>query len=87
MRKEEDKVVLWRKLTRALRKLYTGKDVNKEFSKNNEPDSIAKESENMLSPDRVSNVLPVPSEESRPGGREGNTTHTVEASSARDMNS
>ena len=43
------------------------------------------ESEIMLSSDRVSNVLPVPSEETRPGGREGNTTHAVEAPSARDM--
>ena len=45
MGKEEDKLVIRRKLTRALWKLYTGKDVNKEFSKNNEPDSIVKESE------------------------------------------
>ena len=35
--KEEDKVVLWRKLTRALSKLYSSKDVNKKFIKNNEP--------------------------------------------------
>ena len=51
--KEEDKVVLWRKITCALRKLYTNKDVNEELSKNNETDFIAKESVNMLSPDRV----------------------------------
>ena len=30
MGKKEDKLVLWRKLTRALRKLYNNKDVNKD---------------------------------------------------------
>ena len=35
MGKEEDKVVLWRKLTRALSKLYSSKDVNRELIKNN----------------------------------------------------
>ena len=28
--------------------IYNSKDVNKELSKNNEPDSIVKESENLL---------------------------------------
>jgi len=59
--------------------------MNKESSKNNKTYSITKESEKRLSPDRVSNVLPVPSEETRPGGCEGNTTHAVEAFSAQDM--
>ena len=67
------------------RKLYTNIDLHKESSQNNETYSIAKENENMLSPDRVSNILPVPREENRPGGREGNKTHALEAFSARDI--
>ena len=47
MGKEEDKLVLWKKLSRALRKLYNDKDVNKDLNKTNKPDSIVKESENM----------------------------------------
>ena len=77
MGKEEDKLVLWRKLTCALHKLYNKKDVNKDY--------IVKESENMQNPDRVSNVLPVPREETRQWGHEGITTLAVEANSARDM--
>ena len=85
MGKEEDKLVLWRQLTCNLRKLYNNKDVNKDLNKANEPYSIVRESENMQNPDRVSNVLPVPREETRQGGREGITTHAVEAYSAWDM--
>ena len=47
--KEEDKVVLWRKITCALRKVYTTYNVNKESCKNNETYSITKDSYNRLS--------------------------------------
>ena len=62
---KEDKLVLWRKLTRALRKLYNNKDVNKDLSKTNEPDSIVKECKckNMQNLERLSNVVPVTHEE------------------------
>ena len=78
--KLEDKVVLWRKITRAVQNLYiTNKNVNKESSTHSENYSTIIESETRLNPDKPSYVLPVLSEETCPGGHEGNTTHAVEA--------
>ena len=84
--KLEDNVVLWWKITRALQNVYTtNKNVNKESSTHNENYSITIESENRLYPNRESYVLPVSSKETCPAGCEGNTTHAVEAFSARDI--
>ena len=52
MGKEADKIVLWRKLTRGLRKLYNNKDAYKDLNQTNEPDSIVEKSENMQKPTR-----------------------------------
>ena len=79
---ETDKLVLWRKLTRAL------KHVNKEDNTNIERDDDVNfetiDSANSLY-QKGSEVPPVASNETCQGDREGTTTHAVVANSARDI--
>ena len=69
--KRDEKIVL---ITRALKDLYTPKtSVDKNKSTKNEYNLTKGEIENRLNPEGASYVLPVPSKETCPGGREGNT--------------
>ena len=67
--KRNDKIVLWREITRALKDLYTlNKNVNnadeiKSNSTQNKFNSKVWESENKLNPEGPSCVLPAPSKE------------------------
>ena len=88
--KREDKIVLWRKITRALKDIYEPKSIVNKNKKNKTDKTVnqnkdTKDCENTPNPDGQGEVLPAPSEETCNRGREGLETHAVVAISARDM--
>ena len=86
LQKKTDRLILWRRITRALRDLYNGN--NKNVHKDNEFDLSSegnKYSVNKLNQNKGSEVPPVTSEETCPGNCDGKITHAVEANIAHDM--
>ena len=89
--KRDEKIVLWWKITRALKETYEPKNYVNNRMDNKKTDSIinhileTKDCENTPNPDGQDEVLPAPSEETCNGGCEILETHSVVAISARDM--
>ena len=87
----EDKIVLWRKITRALKDIYEPKKkvVNKNIP--NKIDSNIKlntgtiDCESTLNPEGQGEALTASDRETCPRGPEGLVTQAVVATSARDM--
>ena len=86
-----NKIVLWRRITRALKDIYeNNKDVvnkdtpNRVLSTDNlEIDTV--DCESTPNPEGQSEVLPASDRETCPRGREGLITQAVVATSARDI--
>ena len=88
----EDKIVLWRKITMAIKKdmnqidsNVNSKKDNKSKSTHNELKLDTKDCETIQNPEGQGYFLPAPSKKTCPGSREGIATHAVAAFCARDM--
>ena len=78
----EDKIVLWRKINRALKEIYEPKNnVNKTvidiIDKTINPNKDTKDFESTPNPEGKGEALPIPSEETCNRSREGLVTHAV----------
>ena len=87
----EDKIVLWRKITRALKDIYDPKkDVVNENTPNHIPSTTdliidTVDCESTPNPEGQGEALPASDKETWPGGCEGLATQAVVATSALDM--
>ena len=78
----EDKIVLWRRITRALKNIY---DNNKDFVSKDNLETSTVDCESTPNPEGQGEALPASDRETCPRGREGLVTQAVVADSARDM--
>ena len=89
--KRDDKIVLWRKIMRAVKEIYepninvNNKKDNKKTDSNINTSLDTKDCENTPNPDGQGEVLPAPSEETWNRGCEGLETQAVVAISAWDI--
>ena len=90
--KRQDKIVLWRKITRTLKEIYEpNSNVNNKKANKNTNSKIGSiidtmDCENKPNPEGQGYLLPAPSKETCPRSREGIATHAVVAICALNMN-
>ena len=78
----EDKIVVWRRITRALKDIY---DNNKDFVSKDNLETSTVDCESTPNPEGQGEALPAFDRETCTRSREGLVTQAVVANSARDM--
>ena len=87
----EDKIVVWRRITRALKDIYennvdfVNKDTQNIVPSTGNLETSTEDCESTPNPEGQGEALPASDRETCPRGREGLVTQAVVATSARDM--